>query len=141
MPGYETGVSVCVQDVDRGFNRDGSKSVFGSETDLVINNLFERTTLVEQGVKLDDVRVLMSSHVSMAVREEGIKGDGLFRRIDWRFRQNRGRLLWAGRLSSRWTWWEGASLGAVGRRRPTFITCLRGHHSIETVTRATVTHQ
>jgi len=28
------------------FNRDGSKSLLGSGTDLVVNNLFERTTLV-----------------------------------------------------------------------------------------------
>jgi len=31
---------------NRNFNRDGSKSLHSSETDLVINNLFERTTLV-----------------------------------------------------------------------------------------------
>jgi len=31
---------------DRKFNRDGSKSLHSSETDLVINDLFERTALV-----------------------------------------------------------------------------------------------
>ena len=80
-PGYDTGIS-RVQDDDRKFNRDGSKRVIGSETNLVVNNLFERITLVEQSVKLDNVRVLMSLHVRMAVGREGTKGGGPFRRID-----------------------------------------------------------
>jgi hypothetical protein len=39
----------------------------GLETNLVINNLLERATLVQQSVELDDVRIL--PHVSMALWE------------------------------------------------------------------------
>ena len=56
--------------------------MIGSETNLVVNNLFERATFVEQSVKLDDVRVLMSLCVSMGVGREGTKDGGPFRRID-----------------------------------------------------------
>ena len=50
------------------------KSLFGSETDLVINNLVERATLVQESVELDDVRVLIFLHVSMALRGTNLKG-------------------------------------------------------------------
>jgi len=36
----------------------GGKSLFGSETDLVINDLFEWTTLVYESAELDNFRVL-----------------------------------------------------------------------------------
>jgi hypothetical protein len=42
----------------------------GSETDLVIDDLLERTTLVQQSVKLDDVRVLVGLRVSQGAPGE-----------------------------------------------------------------------
>jgi len=43
MPGCKTGQS---SGCDRKFNQDGGKSLLGSGTNLVINDLFERTTLI-----------------------------------------------------------------------------------------------
>ena len=48
------------------------------DPDLVVDNLFERTTFVQQSVKLDDVRVLMLSRVSMRAVGEGLPAPDRF---------------------------------------------------------------
>ena len=55
------------------FNRGGGKlDSLSTETNLVIDNLFVRTTLVEHSVELDDVCVLAFSYVSLVATEADI---------------------------------------------------------------------
>jgi len=67
-PGWETVQTRSAR--DRKSNRDGSKGQ--TDPNLVVNNLFEGTTFVQQSIELDDVRVLMFSHVSTRATGEDL---------------------------------------------------------------------